>query len=186
MKVIFIRHGKTKGNLEKRYIGRTDEEILPIINIGTHQYEPISAVYTSEKKRCIQTANLIYPSVKKITVSDINECDFGDFEGKTYEELKNNNFYQEYISSGGKKSPPNGENIYNFKKRCYNGYKFIIDDAKNKGYENIAVVTHGGVIMTIFEKYSNVNDFYFWQIPNLGFIKSEIDEEKIIDYKIFK
>ena len=25
MKIIFIRHGQTKGNEEKRYIGRTDE-----------------------------------------------------------------------------------------------------------------------------------------------------------------
>ena len=27
MKLIFIRHGKTAGNLERRYIGRTDEPL---------------------------------------------------------------------------------------------------------------------------------------------------------------
>lgn len=27
MKIIFIRHGQTKGNEEKRYIGRTDESL---------------------------------------------------------------------------------------------------------------------------------------------------------------
>lgn len=30
MKIIFIRHGKTKGNLEKRYIGKTDESLCEI------------------------------------------------------------------------------------------------------------------------------------------------------------
>lgn len=186
MKVIFIRHGKTKGNLEKRYIGKTDEEILPVSNLEIDKYKFAQMVYTSSKKRCIQTAKLIYPNAKQIVVDDIRECDFGDFEGKTYEDLKDNKDYQEYISSGGKTSPPNGENIYNFKKRCYNGYKFILSDSKSKNYEKIAIVTHGGVIMSIFENYSNVNDFYFWQIPNLGFIEAEIDGENIVDYKIFK
>ena len=27
MKIVLIRHGATKGNLEKRYIGRTDEDL---------------------------------------------------------------------------------------------------------------------------------------------------------------
>ena len=29
MELYFIRHGRTPGNKEKRYIGRTDESILP-------------------------------------------------------------------------------------------------------------------------------------------------------------
>ena len=32
--LVFIRHGATKGNLEKRYIGRTDE---PLCDIGIGQ-----------------------------------------------------------------------------------------------------------------------------------------------------
>lgn len=186
MKVIFIRHGKTKGNLERRYIGKTDEDILPIKDLDKKKYVNVSAVYTSTKKRCIQTANLIYPDILTVKVDDIRECDFGGFEGKTYDDLKDNKDYREYINSRGKISPPNGENIYNFKKRCYNGYKFILSDAKNKGFNKIAIVTHGGVIMSIFEKFSTINDFYSWQIPNLGFIEAEINNDKIIDYKIFK
>ena len=30
MKIILIRHGKTPGNLEKRYVGRTDEGLSEI------------------------------------------------------------------------------------------------------------------------------------------------------------
>ncbi|MEG1448378.1 MAG: histidine phosphatase family protein [Oscillospiraceae bacterium] len=186
MKIVFIRHGKTKGNLEKRYIGKTDESVLPFGSLDKSIYPKISAVYTSDKKRCIQTANAIYPHIPLTIVDNISECDFGDFEGKNYDELKNVDEYKKYIQSGGKISPPNGENIYNFKKRCYNGYRFIISHAKNSGYNEIAIVTHGGVIMSIFEKFSDISDFYFWQIGNLDYIEAEITEEKITSYKIIK
>ena len=36
--LILIRHGATAGNLEKRYIGRTDEALCPL---GIHQVEEL-------------------------------------------------------------------------------------------------------------------------------------------------
>ena len=63
MKIILIRHGKTKGNIYRRYIGKTDEHL--------YEYESISGVYpnadfivVSPMKRCIETAKFIYPRKK--------------------------------------------------------------------------------------------------------------------------
>ena len=69
MELVFIRHGKTRGNLESRYIGTTDEELCKegIDGIRDNLYKNIypaaDIVFTSPMKRCIQTAEIIYPGL---------------------------------------------------------------------------------------------------------------------------
>ena len=58
MKIIFIRHGPTPGNLARRYIGSTDEPLAP----GALPGCPAPAaerVYVSPLLRCRQTAALL-------------------------------------------------------------------------------------------------------------------------------
>ena len=86
MKIMFLRHGLTNGNLEKRYIGTTDE---PLCNCGIMQLKdtrfPHSDVLISSSAlRCIQTAETLFPAQEIIIEKDFRECDFGDFEGKNY------------------------------------------------------------------------------------------------------
>ena len=38
MKIVLIRHGATKGNLEKRYIGRTDEDLCGMLMMKIRNY----------------------------------------------------------------------------------------------------------------------------------------------------
>ena len=67
MKIVLIRHGATKGNLEKRYIGRTDEDLcgegIKKLKEDTCAgiYPPAQAVFSSPMKRCLSTAECIYP-----------------------------------------------------------------------------------------------------------------------------
>ena len=66
--IILVRHGKTAGNLEGRYIGsRTDE---PLCEEGIHAleekvregiYPPVDLVYASPMIRCRQTAKILWP-----------------------------------------------------------------------------------------------------------------------------
>lgn len=181
MKIIFIRHGKTAGNLEKRYIGRTDE---PLCSKGKDelwgcQYPNCEMVITSEMKRCIQTAKIIYPNKKVISFAQLNECDFGDFEGKNYHDLSEDPVYQNWIDSGGNMTFPNGENPDNFKKRCISEFEKIV--AKYEKINIISFIVHGGTIMSIFEKYAvPKGNFYDYQIQNgSGFI-TEFDGKEII------
>ena len=100
MKIVLIRHGATAGNIKKRYIGITDEDLCASgiesihNNIKAGYYQGVQAVYVSPMKRCRQTAELIYPEYKQHIVPDFRECDFGIFEGKNYKELSGNEQYQ--------------------------------------------------------------------------------------------
>lgn len=162
--VIFIRHGKTSGNLEKRYIGKTDEDLC---EIGKNElmkinYPECENVVSSPLKRCIQSSEIIYPDKKIFINENLRETDFGIFEGKNYTELCENPDYRNWID--GKSEIPDGESSENFKKRCCNAF---IDTMKNSDGKAIAFVVHGGVIMAILEKYAFLKkSFYDYQVSN--------------------
>ena len=106
MKYILIRHGKTAGNLERRYIGcRTDEELCAegVEQLKALCYPAVDAVFASPLKRCIQSAEIICPGMPVHVVDDLRECDFGDFEGHNYEELKDDPAYQAWLDSLGER-----------------------------------------------------------------------------------
>jgi alpha-ribazole phosphatase len=171
MKITLIRHGKTQGNINREYIGKTDQ---PLCDIGVeeiekkiNQYPNADIVFSSPLIRCIKTAGLIYKNLVPIVKKDIKECDFGDFEGKSYEALKDNADYKRSIDSDFIIPFPNGEDFLEFKKRCQNEFFNIVEQAIGLGAKNISIVAHGGTIMSILSKISYPNkDFYSWQAKN--------------------
>ena len=93
MKIYLIRHGMTAGNREKRYVGcHTDEDLCEegIAQIQSNEYPRVDRLYVSPLKRCITTAELIYPHMPMVTNVKLEEMDFGDFEYKNYHELNGN------------------------------------------------------------------------------------------------
>lgn len=134
MKIILIRHGQTQGNLEKRYIGRTDEALCQegIDNLLRLREEGIypkaDKVFISPMERCRETAELLYPGMAYETNWDLRECDFGEFENKNYMELSGNPNYQKWVDSMGTLPFPEGESSMSFKERCRKGYQEIINE----------------------------------------------------------
>lgn len=154
-KIFLIRHGITQGNLEGRYIGFTD---LPLCDEGyaaisrmAHDdiYPEVDKVYSSPLKRCLETAEIIYPNRYIKQIDNISECDFGDFEGKTQKDLENNADYLEWIKGGMQAKAPNGESYEEFTLRCVDGLEEIFKDMMKEEIFSAAVITHGGVIMTL-------------------------------------
>lgn len=167
MKIYLIRHGKTAGNLEKRYIGITDEPLCAegISELQKRNYPGCELVISSPMRRCTETARLIYPNKKIVICNDLAECDFGDFEGKNYLELSENSDYQKWIDSGGALPFPNGESPDDFKKRCVRGFDGAVKKYADKN--SIAFVVHGGTVMAIMERYGgNGKSFYDHQTGN--------------------
>ncbi len=181
--LVFIRHGATKGNLEKRYIGRTDE---PLCDIGVEQvlelrnYNfPKEYIYISPMKRTMQTANLIFPECKYVVEEDFKEIDFGVFEGKNALELSGNGEYRLWVDSMCTLSIPNGESVTDFKERCVSSFRKIIKSLPDKS--SASFVVHGGVIMAILEAFAeNKGDFYDYHIKNGEFLRCRFINEKII------
>ena len=133
----------------------------------------------SPMKRCIQTAELIYPKNQITQEELLKECDFGIFEGKTYEELKDRAEYQAWLDSGGTIAFPEGEEQKEFRSRCVRGMLCQVDRLCKENVESVAFVVHGGTIMAVLEQLAeDQKDFYHWQVENGGGYRMLIDEEE--------
>lgn len=128
LQILLIRHGATAGNLEGRYIGRTDE---PLPDSSREQLRRIrekgifpapDRVYTSPMLRCRETAEILFPDKKAAAVRAFAECDFGEFEGKNYAELNGDPAYQAFIDSGGELPFPGGESRAEVEARVVRGF----------------------------------------------------------------
>lgn len=150
-----IRHGLTQGNLDGKYIGQTDLALCPQGEAGiralvkTGGYPTVEKVYTSPLKRCVETAQIIYPDIQLTKVDEIAEMDFGEFEGKRQEELEKLPEYTEWLKGGADACPPGGEKFGDFSLRCISGLDVIFSDMMKKELTRAAVVTHGGVITNL-------------------------------------
>ncbi len=173
MEIAFIRHGKTEGNLTKKYVGRTDESLCEEgiremnMNIIGGMYDDIEPdkVIVSSMVRCVQSAKLLFHDVEIVEVEELKECDFGDFEGKNYAMLNGNEDYQRWIDSIGTLPFPNGESVEEFKHRCKNAFLEIVN--KYNSCKCLAFVVHGGSIMAIMEAFDKDKKNYFdYQVSN--------------------
>ena len=161
MSIYLIRHGLTNGNLEGRYIGCKTDELLceqGEARLSALCMPKVSRVFVSPMRRCIQSAQILFPGAETVIVNDFRECDFGDFEGKNYAELNGNPSYQAWIDSGGELPFPNGESRKQFAERCVCAFEKL---ALLSSEEDCAVVAHGGTIMAIMEKYAMPKGGYF-------------------------
>lgn len=169
MEFVFIRHGKTKGNLKSCYIGSIDEELCQegIKEIKDNLYKNIypeaDIVFTSPMKRCMQTAGIIYPDLYNslYIINGFREIDFGSFEGKNYLELNGNIEYQKWIDNGGTGRFPGGEDREAFSKRCIAGFRkalvichSLYKDGKLLEDAVVSFIVHGGTIMSLMEEFA--------------------------------
>ncbi|MBQ8598546.1 MAG: histidine phosphatase family protein [Oscillospiraceae bacterium] len=176
--VIFIRHGATAGNLEKRYIGRTDEPLCPsgieqVKRLREQAFQP-DVLFASPMLRTRQTAEILFPERKPILLDAMRETDFGIFEGKTAAELSDDPDYQRWLDSFCLAPVPGGEAIADFKARCCAAFSVAMEQVPE---ENCAVfVVHGGVIMAIMEAFAQPKgDFYDYHIGNGCFLHCEYE-----------
>lgn len=157
--VYLIRHALTQGNLEGRYIGQTDEELC---KEGIEQLQAMKndygypypdVVFTSGLKRCKQTAAILYPDKTPIEMRGFEECDFGEFEGHTAEELEPYEEFSQWLSGGEDARPLNGESNKEFAERVCDCFSKTVEGLLKTGTQKAAIITHGGVIMTILSAF---------------------------------
>ena len=189
MKLLLIRHGATPGNLEKRYVGRTDEsltqESLETLGKEAKKIRELAgkpaAIITSPMKRCLETAETLfpehdYPQVPRVQVEDLSECDFGEFENKNYKELSGNQDYQRWIDSNGTLPFPGGESREAFKHRSLTGFQKAVTQCIRNNIKTAALVIHGGTIMNIMEEYADrPRAFYELHVKNGGGYLAELE-----------
>lgn len=168
MTVYLIRHGQTRGNLERRYTGSTDQPLCPQgrAALEGRRGPAADALYVSPLLRCRETAAILYPGMAQQVVPGLRETDMGAFEGHTYQELKDDAAYQAWLDSGGVSAPPGGESKEQVRERALAAFHAIV--GRHGPEERLALVIHGGTIMTLLEALEPSRQFYRWQAANGG------------------
>jgi alpha-ribazole phosphatase len=180
IKVHIIRHGKTEANERRLYCGVTDlplseagaADLVRLRGEGIYPEKPC-LYYTSGLQRTEETLDIIFGPVGRNTIPALAEFNFGAFEMKSYEMIKEQDDYQAWITDETGKVPcPGGDNKNAFTRRVIAGYEYLIGYESLMGYgspiknanSDIFLVCHGGVIVTVMEYlFPNTRNFYEWQ-----------------------
>lgn len=174
MKLLLMRHAMTKENMEHRFLGITDVPIAPegeaLARERVGKIPEVEHVYLSPLMRCRQTAEIFWPHATQTVIMDLRETDFGPFEGKTHEELKDDPMYNQWISDPDDPSiVPQVENVLECALRATRGLELLVQDAISHGYETVGVVSHGGTLMSILARHARpAHDYYSWRMENCG------------------
>ena len=201
-KICLIRHGITEGNQKRLYYGASD---IPLAEEGTSMLRELASqgiypddadavCYTSGLLRTEQTFSLIYGAREHGAFSPFREIDFGDFEMKSYEELKEDADYQTWIGdTTGTLPPPGGESARDFQERVLDGFAELLRRQKQRAEallqetaeasegENpldkkaldgkllTIAVCHGGPIAAILQNaFPEEKDNFFQWLPDPG------------------
>ena len=113
----------------RRYIGRTDEPLSPQ---GIRQAAAagnntgLSLVYVTPLLRTRQTAEIMFPNARQVTVEDLREMDFGDFEGKSAQEMGFDQAYRDWVDGNCMGQCPGGESRDTFANRVQTAFENIV------------------------------------------------------------
>ena len=185
-RIHFIRHGLTEGIKNKWFYGRED---LPLIGEGVRALEELKAggvypdggeadFYTSGMKRADQTLQVIYGNAPFRAIPNLREIDFGEWECKTFDQLKELDGFEEWMNDpSGSFRFPGGESAAGFSARTQRGLDELIGyhrlrelSHRHSGKDATSIVVcHGGVIAAAVCYLAGKSQETFWNwIPDPG------------------
>lgn len=157
MKLFLIRHGQTDWNIKGKIQGSCDIEL----NVtGSKQAEELSSkilkdkykfskIYSSLQRRAVKTAEILskVTNVEYISMEGLEEINLGEWQGLSWTEVKEKypTEYKEWYINRRYTKPPKGESYQDMLQRVLISIHKIIDE----NCDDVAIVTHGAVIMCI-------------------------------------
>lgn len=188
---MLIRHGITQWNREQRYVGHADPCLLPEAERELARLQQrlcgmqLAKVYCSDLRRCTETLRLAAPQLVAEAIADarLRELNFGEWEGATYESLKNNQLYREWLSDPGCVTPPGGESLQHFIDRL-TGFLYALQadvlsavGGRVEEVPAVLAVTHGGVIRQLAVLTVPGADFWSIALPPAGMVGLRLNYE---------
>ena len=136
LKIIYYVHGTTYDNASKRCSGWKQVELNELgieqaINLGKNTNYEFDALFTSDLKRAIKTAQLAFPNYNYIQDERIRECNYGDYDG----EDKKLVVYEERIDIPF----PNGESLKDVENRMRIFINYLLDNYEGK---TVGIIAH--------------------------------------------
>lgn len=156
--VILVRHGQTDENVSGRISGQGP---VPLNARGQEQARlaaevlaplGITHIFSSPLVRARQTAEFLAERLQKSIeeIPDLREVGYGDWEGKTFNEMRTHPVAHQVFHDPIKATFPNGESLLEVQQR---GIR-VIEWVRNTYPQGIVtVVSHGDVIRTALAYY---------------------------------
>ena len=141
-----VRHGETDWSAERRYTGRTDVDLnaegrVQAAALSVIADAPYASIWCSDLSRCVETARLM--GVVAELTPELREFDFGELEGKTWDELDDATQqglldFDGFVAPGGESVAAFGERIDAFVAGLGPGHHLLI--------------AHGGVVRHLLRR----------------------------------
>ena len=159
MKAYLIRHGRTIANENWLYCGQSDpplteggiEELKEKKAIGGYPDIKGLKIYTSGLLRTEQTLETLFGKVEHEKLPAMMEINFGDFEMRSYEMMKEDPEYIAWCEGDNEANIPPGEGAesgYMMRDRVFECFDALLE----KG-EDFLLISHGGPITSLFMRY---------------------------------
>lgn len=161
IRCIAFRHGQTDWNKNNLILGHTN---IPINETGKLQALKVKeklynmptpdVIFSSDLIRCVETAKIIYPGKKINKTRLLREIDFGVYDGKNCQTVReNDHFFNKILINVHHPlhlyTPfPKGESHAEAFQRLL---KFLIQSDKKYNDKCIALFTHGDILKSIFK-----------------------------------
>jgi alpha-ribazole phosphatase/probable phosphoglycerate mutase len=157
VKLFLIRHGQTRWNVEGRYQGDKDIELnhtgIKQAKLASKYLSRVefSNIYSSPLTRAMETARIINGrrGLDIKVIEDLKEMHFGKWEGMKFGKInsKYHHDYQKWLDDPYNNSPTGGESFKQLSGRTVSAVNGIV--AGNSDGSSVAVVSHGGVILSL-------------------------------------
>ena len=148
-----FRHGRTAANEQGIYIGSTDYALTDKGRAALcgkrdlYEYPRVQRVYSSPLCRCTETAEILFPETPMHIEENLRELNFGEFDGKSVDELIHREDYKTWLRGGSPDvRPPGGESTEELIIRSYRALHKILLEMMAEDLDHVALITHGGVI----------------------------------------
>lgn len=172
-KIHLIRTGGTHSGEMRCYVGQRDlplsaegEEELYALR-GRFDYPQVEMVFTSPLQRCLRTAGLLFPELPAEELDGLTDMGLGRFEGCAYEDLRDDPAFRAWIQDSAQNPPPGGEGAADFQRRILGAVSDIFFRMMEERMRSVAVVTHGGVILSLLAGIClPKRPLHDWQVGN--------------------
>ena len=169
-KLILVRHVLTEDNKLAKLSGHIDSKVseegkIQIEKItGFLSDEKIDKIYTTTSSRTKETAKYLAKinSIEIQQSKDLQEINFGDFEGKDFKEIQKDypDEFNKMIEEGYEYTYPNGESLIDCYERVSKGIGSILNETPEDN--TILICYNAGTIRNILT-YLISNTFeYHW------------------------
>ena len=123
-------------------------------------------VIVTPLQRTRETAEILFPGVPQLVIPELQEMNFGSFEGKNYLEMEHDPDYRTWVDGMCLGRCPGGESKEEYVRRVAAAFSSLMDRALAEWWQDCVIVAHGGTQMALLERFATEKkDYYAWQLP---------------------